>query len=85
MSAEDETSRIEALIASGQLSKALWALRDALARSPRNPSLLRVASGLAAAAEIKATDLACCKATDGSRKALEIGAIAREAREYLEP
>jgi hypothetical protein len=65
--------------------KSWWALRDAFARSPRSQSLLSLASKLAAAAESKAIGLAYSRATDGSRKAQEIEAIAKEARVYLEP
>jgi hypothetical protein len=83
MSIETDASGIESLIEAAQLSKALWLLRDALARSPRDQSLLTLAAKLAAAAESKAMDLACNKATDGSRQAQEMEAIARQAREYL--
>jgi hypothetical protein len=83
MSIETEASRIASLIEAAQLSKALWVLRDALARSPQHPALLSLASKLAATAESKAMDLAYSKATDGSRQAREMEAIARQAREYL--
>jgi hypothetical protein len=83
MSIEKEVSRIESLIEAGQLSKALWLLRDAFARSPQAGLLIRLAATLAAAAESKAMDLACNKATDGSRQAQEVEAIATQARHYL--
>jgi hypothetical protein len=85
MSTEDEASRIAGLINTAQFAKALWALRDALARTPRSPSLLDLAATLARAAQSRAMDLAYNKATDGSRKAQELESIAREAKEYLTP
>jgi hypothetical protein len=83
MSSEEDASKIAALIRSAQLSKALWVLRDALARSPDDPSLLRLADSLATTARSKAMDLSYNRANDGSRKAQELEAIARDAREYL--
>ena len=83
MSIETDASRIGSLIEAAELLKALWVLRDALARNPGDQSLLRLAAKLAEAAESKAMDLACNKATDGSRQAQEIEAIGKQAREYL--
>jgi hypothetical protein len=85
MSTKNETSRIEALINGAEFSKALYVLRDALARNPRNESLMKLAADLANAAENKAMILGCNKATEGSRQLQEIESIAAQAREYLTP
>jgi hypothetical protein len=84
MTLESDASRIEALIKSEQLSKALWVLRDAFARNPRNQRLLTLAGKLAAAAESKATSLGSNRATEFSREAGEMVSIAYRAKEYLE-
>jgi hypothetical protein len=60
----------------------LWVLRDALARNPGDQLLLKLAARLAAAAESKAMDLSCSRATDGSREAGELEEVAKRAREY---
>ena len=85
MNAESDAARVAALIDRAEFSKALHVLRDAFARSPRHPTLLKVAAKLAGAAESAAIGLASNRATDGSRRAKETEAVAREAKEYLEP
>jgi hypothetical protein len=82
---ETEASRIRTLIESAQFAKALWVLRDSLARNSRNQALLALAGDLAAAAGSKAISLGASKATECSRETREIEAIARQAREYLDP
>jgi hypothetical protein len=81
--AENEAHRIAALVDSGEFAKALYVLRDALARAPRHPKLLAVAEKLAEAAESKARVYGSNKATEYSRKAQEVAVIAHEARDYL--
>jgi hypothetical protein len=85
MSAEADARRIEGLIDNAQFAKALWLLRDAFARSPRDVTLLRLAAKLAQAAQSKAGELESSKATEHSRHAEEVAAIAREASDYLMP
>jgi hypothetical protein len=82
MNVEADSSRIASLIESSQLSEALWVIRDALARSPGDRSLLKLAAKLAAVAESRAMDLSYNKATDGSHKAGELEEIAKHAKEY---
>lgn len=85
MSSQTDAARIEELIRTTQLAKALWSLRDAFARSPRDARLLQLAAKLAQVAESRAHTLGCNKATEDSRQAEEMETIAREARDYLQP
>jgi hypothetical protein len=85
MNIQDDASRISHLIEKQELAKALWILRDAMARSPGDLRLLELASNLADTAKSAAIGAACNKATDGSRHATELARIEREARQYLLP
>jgi hypothetical protein len=85
MDTHDDASRISHLIEKQELAKALSVLRDAMARTPRDLSLLELAAKLADRARSAAIGAAYNKATDGSRHATELVRIEREAREYLLP
>lgn len=85
MNAHDDALRISHLIERQELARALSVLRDAMARTPRDPSLLELAAKLADRARSAAIDAAYNKATDGSRHATELVRIEREAQEYLLP
>lgn len=85
MNAHNDASRVSQLIERREFARALSVLRDAMARTPRDPSLVELAAKLAETARSAAISAAYNKATDGSRLAAEMEKIEREARDYLLP
>ena len=72
-----DAHRAEPLIAAGRFEDAFDQLLSELRRAPGSEDLLRIARALSSRVRSRCIDLACNKATDGSREHLALEALLR--------